>query len=87
MIKDTSYKFDYCSAKYSNFYYLDRPDKENATIRENTPEFAKNKTHYTNVTLEKDSHFYDISVNTNISCIHVPTNIFFRGNITLNTLI
>lgn len=31
------------------------------------------------VNLEKDSHFYNISVNTNNSCVHVPTNIFYQG--------
>lgn len=43
------------------------------------PKFAENYTHYMNVSLEKDSHFYDINVNTNTSCVHVPTNIFYQG--------
>ncbi|XP_072941901.1 voltage-dependent calcium channel subunit alpha-2/delta-4 [Epargyreus clarus] len=87
MIKNTSYEFEYCSAKYSSFYYLDRPDKDNVTIRDDTPEFAKNNSNYMKVTLERDSHFYDISVNTNISCIHVPTNIFYRENEALNAIL
>lgn len=47
------------------------------------PEKENNLKHYSNVTLERDSHFYDIRVNTNISCVHVPTNIYFKGNVIL----
>lgn len=82
MIKDKeNLDFEYCSAKYSDFYYEDGTKLER---KFDVPKFAKNSTHYTSNTLEKDSHFYDISVNTSISCIHVPTNIFYQGNITIN---
>lgn len=46
------------------------------------PEFLKKSRpegHYMDISLEKDSHFYNISVNTKMSCVHVPTNIYFKG--------
>ncbi|CAG4977830.1 unnamed protein product [Parnassius apollo] len=69
------YKFEYCSAKYSEFY---KEGETEPMKPKEVPMFAKNKTHYMNVTLERDSHFYDINVNTNLSCVHVPTNIYFK---------
>lgn len=75
--------FKYCSAKYSAFNYEDNyvPVKgEKWTI----PKFAEKREHYENVSLERDSHFYDIYVNTNNSCVHVPTNIFYLGKVCEN---
>lgn len=70
--------FTYCSAKYSNFTYEDGSDLERDI--EKLPNFVKEKQkHYLPSELERDSHFYNISVNTNISCVHVPTNIYFLG--------
>lgn len=71
-------QFEYCSAKYSKFYF----ENGDTTTDDDFPEFAKNNSHYMEVNLEKDSHFYNISVNTNNSCVHVPTNIFYQGRFT-----
>lgn len=76
--KSENSTFGYCSAKYSAFSYENDYEpviNEKWTI----PGFAENNEHYQNVSLERDSHFYDIYVNTNNSCVHVPTNIFYLG--------
>ncbi|CAH0695393.1 unnamed protein product [Spodoptera exigua] len=73
---DKSVPYDYCSAKYSKFFYEDENDDPDPNSEEKLPKYVLNSTHYTNVSLEKDSHFYNINVNTNTSCVHVPTNIF-----------
>ncbi|CAH0592660.1 unnamed protein product [Chrysodeixis includens] len=71
-----SYPYEYCSAKYSKFFYEDESEDPGSLDEEELPRYVVNNTHYMNVSLEKDSHFYNINVNTNISCVHVPTNIF-----------
>ncbi|CAH1639873.1 unnamed protein product [Spodoptera littoralis] len=73
---DRSIPYDYCSAKYSKFFYEDENDDPDPDSEDKLPKYVLNSTHYTNVSLEKDSHFYNINVNTNTSCVHVPTNIF-----------
>lgn len=72
--------FTYCSAKYSQFY---DEHGEKISKGENIPKFAQNNSDYREVGLERDSHFYDINVNTSTSCIHVPTNIFYKGSMIL----
>ncbi|XP_028158814.1 voltage-dependent calcium channel subunit alpha-2/delta-4 isoform X1 [Ostrinia nubilalis] len=79
--------FDYCSAKYSRFQYEDLADVADEDDDTNIPKFAKNNSNYMEVQLEKDSHFYDISVNTNISCVHVPTNIYYKERDALNAIL
>lgn len=74
------YPFEYCSAKYSKFFYEDEAEDPGSQDEEDLPRYVINNTHYMNVSLEKDSHFYNINVNTNTSCVHVPTNIFDEGN-------
>lgn len=64
----------------------EEPGEEPPKKPEDIPEKENNNKHYANVTLERDSHFYDIRVNTNISCVHVPTNIYFKGKIILQFL-
>ncbi|XP_041974818.1 voltage-dependent calcium channel subunit alpha-2/delta-3 isoform X2 [Aricia agestis] len=84
MIEDETYEFEYCSAKYSAFF-----NEDGAEIKRPSepPTFAKNNPNYMNVSLEKDSHFYDINVNTNTSCVQVPTNIFYREAPALNAIL
>ncbi|VVC93340.1 unnamed protein product [Leptidea sinapis] len=82
-VKNT--KFEYCSAKYSDFYYEDGSQLERD--EEDVPKFARNNSNYMEVSLEKDSHFYDISVNTNMSCIHVPTNIYYEEEDALSAIL
>ncbi|XP_026738649.1 voltage-dependent calcium channel subunit alpha-2/delta-4 isoform X2 [Trichoplusia ni] len=71
-----SYPYEYCSAKYSKFFYEDESEDPGSLDEDALPRYVVNNTHYMNVSLEKDSHFYNINVNTNTSCVHVPTNIF-----------
>lgn len=71
--------FEYCSAKYSKFFYEDEADNPDSEDAEEPPRYVLNTTRFMNVSLERDSHFYNINVNTNTSCVHVPTNIFDLG--------
>lgn len=77
--KSENYSFEYCSAKYSTFSYENEKDKPVQPDKWTVPDFAEDNPHYQNISLERDSHFYDIYVNTNSSCVHVPTNIFYLG--------
>lgn len=86
MIKEDDFQFEYCSAKYSNFSYesVNETDGNRTyTDDKNFPEFATNNNNYMRIDLEKDSHFYDISITTNTSCVHVPTNIYYKGIISI----
>ncbi|XP_053615733.1 voltage-dependent calcium channel subunit alpha-2/delta-4 isoform X2 [Plodia interpunctella] len=88
MTEDPNFDLKYCSSKYSNFEYEDEKAAEAANKYEvSTPRFAKDNPNYLNISLEKDSHFYDISVNTNISCVHVPTNIYYKEKDALNAIL
>ncbi|XP_073958032.1 ca[2+] channel Muscle-specific alpha2/delta subunit [Choristoneura fumiferana] len=78
--------FTYCSAKYSNFTYEDGSDLKRDSDK--LPNFVKKEQlHYLPSNLERDSHFYNISVNTNISCVHVPTNIYFLETEAQNAIV
>ncbi|KAJ8736160.1 hypothetical protein PYW08_006816 [Mythimna loreyi] len=80
--------FEYCSAKYSNFFYEDEADRPVPDGEVELPIYVQqNSTRFINVSLEKDSHFYNINVNTNISCVHVPTNIFDLESTALNAIL
>lgn len=35
---------------------------------------------YRNMTMDRDSHFFDLNVNTSHSSVHVPTNVYDRSN-------
>ncbi|KAL4716963.1 hypothetical protein ACJJTC_012774 [Scirpophaga incertulas] len=79
--------FEYCSAKYSHFNYEDENDAVDEDDDTNIPKFAKNNSNYMEVQLERDTHFYDINVNTNLSCVHVPTNIYYKEQEALNAIL
>ncbi|XP_023935814.1 voltage-dependent calcium channel subunit alpha-2/delta-3 [Bicyclus anynana] len=83
-VYDNRTDYTYCSAKYSQFY-----DEHGTKIEgaDEIPKFALNNPHYKDVSLEKDSHFYDINVNTSTSCIHVPTNIYYQETAALNAIL
>lgn len=36
------------------------------------------------ITLTKNKHFFDTAVNTSMSSVHVPTNVFDRGDLISN---
>lgn len=44
------------------------------------PIFKKNRGLYRNMTVNNDTHFYNIAVNTNYSSVHVPLYIYDKGN-------
>ncbi|KAJ6647712.1 Voltage-dependent calcium channel subunit alpha-2/delta-3, partial [Pseudolycoriella hygida] len=76
--------FSYFSSKYS--------PKNNVNISEELgerlPEIIKqNMSFYEQMLLDRDTHFYNISVNTTHSSVHVPTNIYDRSPDVLETLI
>lgn len=79
--------FEYCSAKYSKFFYEDEADNPDTEDTAEPPRYVKNTTRFMNVSLERDSHFYNINVNTNTSCVHVPTNIFDLEETALNAIL
>lgn len=87
----TGYKkddnFEYCSAKYSKFMFEDPSEEPLNKADIDTPKYVNDASNlYMDVSLIKDTHFYNISVNTNTSCVHVPTNIFDRENDTLEAI-
>lgn len=83
--KEYQDSFKYCSSKYSQFEY--EPGVVPVRERLPFPEFAKESHNYMELSLEKDSHFYNISVNTNTSCVHVPTNIYYKGEVITSVFI
>lgn len=81
---DEDYDFEYCSAKYSKFFFEDGGESNESKF----PKFVKeDNRHYMNISLEKDSHFYDISVTSDISCVQVPTNIYYKERDALNAIL
>lgn len=63
--------FPYYSSKFSKFNNV---SSEN--LKESLSDY--NMT-YLNFTLNPDTHFYNISVDTQHSSVHVPSNIYDRG--------
>ncbi|KAF7991534.1 hypothetical protein HCN44_008905 [Aphidius gifuensis] len=63
----------YVSSKYSPVVDKNGQIK----IQPKIPEKMKSNAHiYRNMTLNEDSHFYNIPVNTNYSSVHIPTNVY-----------
>lgn len=63
--------FAYYSSKFSKFNNV-----SSETLKESLHKY--NST-YLNFTLNPDTHFYNISVDTEHSSVHVPSNIYDRG--------
>lgn len=63
--------FPYYSSKFSKFN-----NKSSEELKENLLDFEDT---YLNFTLNPDTHFYNISVDTEHSSVHVPSNIYDRG--------
>lgn len=73
-------RFQYYSSKYSVINGV--PCSNRSETRKQCAEFnvLKNANEtYLNMTLTRDKHFYHISVNTNHTSVHVPTNVFDGG--------
>lgn len=71
--------FTYYSSKYStanNYSIVDR-------MKDATPQIViQNLDMYKEMTLDQDTHFYNISVNTSHSSVHVPINVYDKSELT-----
>lgn len=77
--------YTYYSSKYSPKNELDI----NATIEfeEDLPKIIKNHSYfYETMLLDRDTHFYNINVNTTHSSVHVPTNVYDMSPNVVETL-
>ncbi|XP_037825426.1 voltage-dependent calcium channel subunit alpha-2/delta-3 [Lucilia sericata] len=61
-------EFQYYSSKFSTF--------EGKSAEELMEHLQNNSYMYLNMTLNPDTHFYNISVNTEYSSVHVPSNVY-----------
>lgn len=73
MAKDfnSSEPLSYYSSKYSPIDGEDEPPELPDSV-------APNKDIYKTMTVNNDTHFYNLAVNTNYSSVHVPVNIYDR---------
>lgn len=78
--------YTYYSSKYSPINDLNMT--ETAALKdEELPEIiSKNESFYQRMFLDRDTHFYNISVNTTHSSVHVPTNVYDRSPNALETM-
>lgn len=65
--------FTYYSSKYSTF--------EGYRATELVESLMVNEGMYLPFDLNQDTHFYNISVNTSYSSVHVPSNIYDKGKL------
>lgn len=77
-----SESFQYYSSKYSTINGVSCTNRSETKEQCNEFEIVRNATEttYLNMTLKRDKHFYHISVNTEFASVHVPTNVYDRGN-------
>ncbi|XP_067621341.1 voltage-dependent calcium channel subunit alpha-2/delta-3 [Eurosta solidaginis] len=75
---DASENYQYYSSKFSTF-----DGKRAEELLEGLQEEARR---YLNFTLNPDTHFYNISVDTEHSSVHVPSNIYDGGEEVLKTI-
>lgn len=71
----------YYSSKYSNV-----SDDEPFDLEEFSLSVKKNEWMYRYMEVDPDSHFFNISVNTNHSSVHVPTNVYDRSDSALEAI-
>lgn len=74
--------FTYYSSKYSTANNVTIVDR----MKDNTPAIVtQNQDMYRDMQLDQDTHFYNISVNTTHSSVHVPINVYdkskYSGNV------
>lgn len=95
MAEKTSEMFDYNDTASVNYtYYSSKYSPKNdfnetvtEQFEESLPEIVvKYKTFYEKMLLDRDTHFYNISVNTTHSSVHVPTNVYDKSPAVLETL-
>lgn len=68
---ETDANFTYYSAKYSTI--------DGEKLNELPKNRANDSYMYRNFSLNADTHFFNISVNTSFSTVHVPTNVYDKG--------
>lgn len=73
--------FQYYSSKYSTINDVPCSNRSETKEQCNEFEIVVNATQstYLNMTLKRDKHFYHISVNTAYTSVHVPTNVYDKG--------
>lgn len=71
-LNETDRNYTYYSAKYSPIQGEEKQE---------LPEgLEDNEDMYLTMSLNNDTHFYNLKVNTSYSSVHVPTNVFDRRN-------
>lgn len=80
--------FQYYSSKYSTINGI--PCSHRSETKEQCTDFdivkEATETTYKNMTLKRDKHFYHISVNTDHTSVHVPTNVYDKSRDALEAL-
>lgn len=80
--------FQYYSSKYSTINGNPCSNRSETKEQCNDFDIVRNATEttYLNMTLKRDKHFYHISVNTEYTSVHVPTNVYDKGRDALEAL-
>lgn len=96
MAEKTAEMFEYNDSEAQNYTYYsskyspinDFNITETADFKgEELPEIVlNNQSYYQKMFLDPDTHFYNISVNTTHSSVHVPTNVYDRSPNVLETM-
>lgn len=93
MAEKTAEMFDYNETASGNYTYFSSKysPKNDLNITEeledSLPEIVKkNPRFYQKMLLDRDTHFYNISVNTTHSSVHVPTNVYDKSPNVLETM-
>lgn len=73
--------YSYYSSKYSPINGRDIYQTAEWKEKELPEVVAEEWKLYRNMTLDPDTHFYNISVNTTHSSVHVPTNVYDKSMI------
>lgn len=88
-----NFEYDETVAKnytyYSSKFSLIDEMNENETsdfLKSLTDNARKESKYFENLSLYRDTHFYNISVNTTHSSVHVPTNVYHRAPAVLQTM-
>lgn len=73
--------YTYYSSKYSNISTTinNTINTQISNLIKKFPSLKSNKQMYRKMTLNNDTHFYNLMVNTNYSSVHVPINIYDKG--------
>lgn len=76
--KESLNNYTYYSCTYSN---ISDPqiNKEITDLIKKFPSLKSNKQMYRKMTMDNDTHFYNLMVNTTHSAVHVPINIYDKG--------